>query len=146
MPSKSRPLKCARIIGLLDFAIGLQRGHAIRGQQQLAFFGLDDHVFIVGVKRQPAVVRNRPRGGGPDHRRNIGPNSCGFVFSAADAGERHPDRRAGVIFVLHFGFGQRGVVVNAPVDRLASAIDVALFHELQERAGDGGLVPRLIVR
>src|SRR5450432_3345251 len=46
-----------------------------------------------------------------------------------------------MIFVLDFGFGQGGVVVNAPVDRLASAIDITLFHEVEKVAGDDGLVP-----
>ena len=45
-----------------------------------------------------------------------------------------------MIFVLDFGFRQRGAVVEAPIHRLASAVDVALFHEIQERAGDRGLV------
>jgi len=45
-----------------------------------------------------------------------------------------------VVFVLHFRFRERGIVVDAPVDRLASAIDVSLFHEIQESTGDGGFV------
>ena len=43
-----------------------------------------------------------------------------------------PDGRAGVIFVLDFGFGESGVVVDAPVDGLTAAIDVTLFHEVGE--------------
>jgi len=51
-----------------------------------------------------------------------------------------PHAGAGVIFVLDFGFGQRSAVKEAPIDRLAATIDVTFFHEIQERAGDGGLV------
>ena len=45
-----------------------------------------------------------------------------------------------MVFVLHFRFRQRRIVVDAPVDRLASAVDVSLFHEIQESTGDGGFV------
>ena len=50
---------------------------------------------------------------------------------------------AGVVFVLDFRLGQRGAVVNAPIDRLEAAIDIALLQEVQERAGDGSLVVRV---
>jgi hypothetical protein len=45
-----------------------------------------------------------------------------------------------VILVFHFRFGQRRAVVNAPVDRLQPAIDVALLEKVDERPGDGGLL------
>src|SRR5260221_13258464 len=45
-----------------------------------------------------------------------------------------------MIFVFNFGFGERSGIVNAPIDRLASAIDVALFDEVEKGVGDGGLV------
>src|SRR5260221_11669444 len=45
-----------------------------------------------------------------------------------------------MIFVFNFGFGERSGIVNAPIDRLASAIDVALFDEVEEGVGGGGLV------
>ncbi len=52
--------KGGKHIGLLDFAIGLQRGDAIGGEQQLPFFGLHDYIFEVGMEGQCSVVRNGP--------------------------------------------------------------------------------------
>jgi len=66
--------------------------------------------------------------------------NCCLAPYLVDHSVTDPDRRAGVIFVLYFGFRQRGAVKEAPVDRLAPAVDVALFHEIQKRASDGGLV------
>ena len=45
-----------------------------------------------------------------------------------------------MVFVFDFGFRERGAVIDAPVDGLAAAIDITLFHEIQERAGNGGFV------
>ena len=59
-----------------------------------------------------------------------------------DESEAHPDGRAGVVVILDFGFGQRGAVFDAPVDRLEALIDIAAVQELDERAGDHGLVVR----
>src|SRR5579863_10243 len=92
------------------------------------------------MKRQSAIVWNGPWGSCPDHRGNVRTNFRGISRTAANNLEGDPDRWAGVVFVLNFGLGQRGVVVNAPVDRLAPAVDVALLHELEERAGNGGFV------
>src|SRR5580692_4681528 len=71
-----------------------------------------------------------------DYGRNIG----AYLGAAIGHFKGDPDGRAGVIFVFDFGFGESGVVVDAPVDRLASTIDVALFHKVEEGPGDSGLV------
>jgi hypothetical protein len=47
-----------------------------------------------------------------------------------------------VVLVFDFGFGQRGAVVDAPVDRLQAFVDVALVQEIDERARDHRLVLR----
>ena len=52
----------------------------------------------------------------------------------------HVDRRAGVLLVLHFGLGQGGAVVDAPVDRLQSAVDEAFLEKSVERFQRAGLV------
>ena len=57
-------------------------------------------------------------------------------FRPGDDGELHPDRRAGVILVLDFSFGECGAVVDAPVDRLQPAIHVTLLEKVEERPGD----------
>ncbi len=50
------------------------------------------------------------------------------------------DAGAGVLFVLDFGFGEGGAIVDAPVDGLEALVDEALFEEVVEGLGDGGLV------
>ena len=90
------------------FAFGLQSCNAIRCKQQLAFFGLYRDIVIIGMKRQPAIVRNGPRSCGPDHGRNVCGDFRGFVFAASNHAEFHPDGRADMVFVFHFGFGEGG--------------------------------------
>src|SRR5215469_8698265 len=45
-------------------------------------------------------------------------------------GKTNPYRRAFVVFVLDLGFRQRGLIVDAPVNRLKSFIDVALVEKI----------------
>src|SRR5260370_4393246 len=52
----------------------------------------------------------------------------------------HTDRGYRGVYVLDFRLRQRGAVNEATVDRLAPAVDVALFHEIEKRASDGRLV------
>src|SRR6202162_3454981 len=122
--------------GFGNAAICLQRRDAIGGQQEAALLRLNDGVVEIRMEGECAVMRNGPGSGGPDDGRNVGAN---FGIAIGDL-EGDPDRRTGVIFVFDFGFGQGGVVVDAPVNRLAAAIDVALFHKVEEGTGDGGLV------
>src|SRR6266481_7079052 len=126
--------------GFLDAALGLQSGHAVGGQKQCALFGFDDGVVEIGMKGERAIVRNGPGSSGPDDGADFTVNFRGIPLAAADNCELHPNRRAGVIFVFDFGFGERGAVVEAPVDGLAAAVDVALFHEIEKRSGDRSLV------
>src|SRR5882672_1344721 len=92
------------------------------------------------MKSERAIVRNRPGSGGPDDGGDVGAEFCGFTACAADERELYPDAGAGVIFVFDFSFGERGGIVDAPVDRFAAAINVALFDEVEKGVGDGGLV------
>ena len=45
-----------------------------------------------------------------------------------------------MIAVFDFGFGQRGLATEAPVDGLETFIDIALIVEVDKGAGDGRLV------
>src|SRR6266436_2845100 len=92
------------------------------------------------MKSERAIVRNGPRRGGPDDGAHIVTNFRGVAFAAANHGKLYPDGRAGVVFVFDFGFGERGAVVDAPVDWLAPAIDVTLLHEIEKGTGNGGFV------
>src|SRR6202035_5153724 len=42
--------------GFFNIAFGLERGDAVDGEEQGAFFGIDDGVVVVGMKSQRAVV------------------------------------------------------------------------------------------
>ncbi len=90
-PLEIAALETRQFLSLLDVAIGLESGNAIRSQQQLSLFRRDHHVLVVRVKRQPAVVRNRPRCRGPDHGGNIPANLRGLALSAANNFKGHPD-------------------------------------------------------
>ncbi len=45
-----------------------------------------------------------------------------------------------MIFILDLSFGQRGRIVNAPINGFSPAIRVTFLHEIEQRAGDDGLV------
>src|SRR5580704_19278910 len=92
------------------------------------------------MKRQRAIMRDCPWRGCPDHCGNVRADFRGVARAAANNLEGNPDRWAGVVLVLDFGFRKRSIVVNAPVHRLAPAVHVALLHEFEERASDGGFV------
>ncbi len=52
------------------------------------------------------------------------PCSAGSIF-AGSSSQRilYPDGRADVVFVFDFGFGEGGLVVDAPVDRAQALVD-----------------------
>ena len=140
MPSKSRPLNVARILASLMPHSDCSAAMRSAARSRAPFSVSTTAYSKIGMKRQRAIVGQRPRRGRPDHCAYVARDFCSVAFSATHDSKFHPDGRAGVIFVFDFGFGKRGAVVEAPVHRLASAVDVPLFHEIQERAGDGGFV------
>ena len=46
------------------------------------------------------------------------------------------------LLVFDFGFGEGGLIVDAPVDRLEALVDETLFEELEKVVGDARLVLR----
>ena len=92
-----------------------------------------DAIEAVGDLRREAdraIARQRPRRGRPDDDARVPAHEIERerrgVFARAglqsDARHRklHPHRIAGVILVLHLGFGERGLLHHAPHHRLAS--------------------------
>src|SRR6266403_2792931 len=126
--------------GFLDAALGLESGNAVRGEKQGAFFGFDDGIFEIRMKGERAIVRQSPGRGGPDDGANVTANFRRIAFAAAHDAKLHPDRRAGVVLIFDLGFGEGGVVVDAPIDGLAAAVNIALLHEVKKSASDGGLI------
>src|SRR5882762_5824691 len=92
------------------------------------------------MKCESAIVRNGPWSGCPDHSGNIGANFAGFVLATPHHAEFHPDGRADMVFVFDFGFGERRGIEKAPIDWLASAVYIALFHKVEKGIGDSGFV------
>src|SRR5579859_1679905 len=92
------------------------------------------------MEGERTVVRNRPGSGGPDDGGDVGAEFCGFTACATNEREFYPYARARVILVFNFRFSERGGIVDAPIHGFAAAIHVALFDEVEEGVGDGGLV------
>src|ERR1700751_4297011 len=92
------------------------------------------------MKGERAVVGNSPGRSGPDNRGNVAVNPFEPPLTGAGDGEFHPDRGADVIFIFDFRLCEGRRIVQTPILRLTPAIDVALLHELEKRAGDGGFV------
>ena len=101
----------------------------------------DSDIFELRVERDAEVGRERPGRGGPDEAVDLFAGKRG-VDRRGIGGQRetNPNRRALVVLVFDFGFGQRGAVVDAPVDRLESFVDVALVEEIDKSARDNRLV------
>ena len=105
---------------------------------------LVDAVFNVGPKADAGGGRNGPQRRRPYHDVNGVKPRSGKEFALVvchfkvDIG-RH-DR---VVLILNLGFGQRRLVVRAPVHRLEALIDIPLFGHLAEHFHLTGLKGRL---
>ena len=98
-------------------------------------------VFEVGVEGDGHGGGERPGGGGPDDGVDLAAGERGIDRRRVGGQPvAHIDGWAGVLLVLDFGLGERGTVVDAPVDRLESAIDEAFFEEAVESLQGPGLV------
>ncbi len=117
-----------------------RRADQIRREQQRSGGSFGHDVIVVRMKRERAIVRQRPGSGRPDHGAHA--RAEFFRCRARLDGKFHPDRRAGVIFVFDFRFGQRRGIDDAPVHGLQPAIHVAFFEKRDEGVGDGGFVLR----
>ena len=72
---------------------------------------------VQGVVVQMTVKTFFPASAGSSRRRIFGQRVL------------HPDGRAGMVFVFDLGFGQRSLVVDAPVDRTQALVDEFLFEK-----------------
>ncbi len=125
---------CAFEAGEFDRIFEVARGlHALsqfRSDDVHIFAEFESHVLEIGMEGYGHRRGQRPGSGGPDD---------GVDFAAGErgcdgcrvAGElvADVDGGAGVVFVLDFGFGQGGAVVNAPVNGLEAAVDEAFLKK-----------------
>ena len=109
-------------------------------QQWLAVaLGLHQRILHFRVHVERLVRRDGPRRRGPDDDETV----IGRQRWQAEGGrqfgrlgELEPDVDGGIAFfrVFHFRLGQRRLAVEAPVDGLQAAVDIAFFQQLAQRA------------
>src|SRR5271168_455529 len=120
-------------------ALRLQRRHTVRSQQQPTFLGFNDGVFVIWMKRERPVVGKSPWRSCPnDGAHAAQPGE--LALSAIRHSKFRPDRGARVILIFDLSFSQCRRIVNAPIDRLSSAIGVTFLHEIAKSTSDNGLV------
>src|SRR6266699_2217274 len=118
--------------GFPEAELAPQSIDTIGGNQQCAALRVHDGIVEIGMKSQGAVVRKSPGSGRPNDRFDTAAEVRSTTCASANHVEGDPNRWTGVFSVLDFGFGESGAVVDAPIDRLAAAIDVAFFHEVEK--------------
>src|SRR5438270_7111492 len=101
------------------------------------------HVFVARMEGDRHRSWKRPRRGRPDDGVDLfsGERRVNF-FGRTGKRVLDPDARAGVLFVLDLGFGERGAIEDAPVDGTKAFVDESVLPEVEEDAGDYGLVFR----
>ncbi len=105
--------------------------------------GFEGYVILVGMKRHGHRGGQRPGSGCPDD---------GVDFLASERGidgrgivkqsVLDPHRRASVVLVFDFGFGERGFIVHAPVDGAQAFVDESVFVKRKERLEHHRLILR----
>jgi hypothetical protein len=79
------------------------RPDQILRQKQRSRIRLRDNIFVVRMKRERAIVRQRPRCRGPDHRTY--PGAKFLRRRPRRHRELYPDRGTGVVLIFDFGLG-----------------------------------------
>ena len=110
--------------------LGQRLGHDIH----LAVGGLYHGVALVGVQGDGQVAGQRPDGGGPDQEVQLAVIQMGQLAQIIVHGELDVDGGAGIVLVLDLRFGQRRLVVGAPVHGLETLVDVAVAVHAAENA------------
>ena len=131
-------------LGGVPAELGGAGGEQGFGQDVKLALGLDQDVVEVRVHGHAHVVRDGPRGGGPDQDEQLGDvDVLDLLEIRVGHGEADVDGRGAVILVLDLGLGQGGAAVAAPVDGLLAADHAVALHEPAQFAGRGRLVLRL---
>ena len=102
------------------------------------------HVFKIRMERHGHAGGQGPGRGGPDDHPKFAPRQSRIERRRVRRYRvAHVDRRAAVVFVFHFRFGQRRFAGDAPVNRLAPAINIAPVEECQKRFGNARFVVKI---
>ena len=132
-------------LGALDALQHFPRREAVTGhanldqiarQNQHAFRRLHQVVIELGMHAHRLVRGQGPRRGGPDHGEGwaVHAQRRGVFYFEGDV-----DRGRRFVFVFHFGFGQRGTAIDAPMHGLRALVQVTAFQNAAEGANDVGL-------
>src|SRR5579884_24369 len=117
-------------------------GQSISNDIDLAAFRVfQRHIFVIRMEGDRHRSGQRPGRGVPDDGVYSLVNK-GMIDGVRRAGERvlYPDARTGMLLVLNFGFGERGVIEDAPIDRTEALIDESVLPEVEEDARDDRFV------
>src|SRR5215204_18388 len=75
-------------------------------------------VFVVRVKCDAEICGQRPWCCGPDHYKHVPPGECGIdECGIALKWKFNVDGRTRVLMIFNFGFGQRRLILETPVNR-----------------------------
>src|SRR5207244_1013421 len=86
---------------------------------------------------------NRPGSRGPDQAPNLAPGQNRIDARGIRRNyEPNPNRRAGMVLIFDFSLGQRGTVMDAPVDRLQTLINITAIEKIDKSAGDDAFILR----
>ncbi len=111
------------------------------GDDRQALRRVNHDVFESGIEADGKVCRDGPRRRGPDQAVNFAPGQARIQGRGIGSKpEPNIDRRARVILVLDFGFGESGAVFDAPVHGLQALIDIPAVQEVDKRLGDDSLI------
>ena len=90
--------------------------------------GFERHVLFVGMEGHRHRSRQRPGRGGPDDGRDFLARQRGInLRRIIEQRVLHPDAWRGVVLVFNFGFGQRRLVVHAPIDGAQALVHEVVF-------------------
>lgn len=117
------------------------------GEDGVVAIHADERVFEAWVDGNGEVGGQGPGGGGPDHEGGGLGGACvvGEVEGIVDGGrvtgfEIDEDGEVLAVLVFEFGFGQGGLVVDGPMNRLEGTEDDSLFDEFGEDFEGGAFV------
>src|ERR1700720_2892616 len=125
-----------------EMAVSDDRGHECLREEVGAAFAGEGDVLEVRVEGYGLRCGQGPGGGGPDDGVEIFFTCEEWGYGGGITGEfvADVDAGGGVLVVFDLGFGERGAVVDAPVDGLEALVDELLFEEVVEGLDDAGFV------
>ena len=139
---------CQHLEWLTAFGLSLcQSALCGHGFQQFAGYDIDliaireRCILEIRMDCDAQVSRQRPGCGGPDQHENFSPGQGG-IDQRRITGQRklYVHRGTGVLSVFDLGFGQRRLIVDAPVDGARAFVDIATLNEAAELSRGLGFV------